>query len=31
MKTYMERFHAGFVEAYSKLKDEIIQAVDPEW
>jgi hypothetical protein len=24
----MERFHP---EAYPKLKDEIIQAVDPEW
>jgi hypothetical protein len=31
MKTYMERFHPGFGEAYTKLKDEIIQAVDPEW
>lgn len=31
VKTYMERFHPGFVEAYPKLKEEIIQAIDPEW
>jgi hypothetical protein len=31
MKKYMERANPGFVEAYPKLKDEIIQAIDPEW
>ena len=31
LKTYIERNHPGFAEAYSKLKEEAIQAIDPEW
>lgn len=31
LKTYMERFHPGFVESYPKFKEEAIQAIDPEW
>ena len=25
------RYHPGFNEAYPKLKEEVIQAIDPEW
>jgi hypothetical protein len=31
LKTYMERYHPGFAEAYPKLREEAIQAIDPEW
>lgn len=31
LKTYMERYHPGFSESYPKLKEEAIQAIDPEW
>ena len=31
LKTYMERHHPGFVESYGKLREEAIQAIDPEW
>jgi len=31
LKTFMERYHPGFTEAYPKLKEEAIQAIDPEW
>lgn len=31
LKTYIERHHPGFSESYTKLKDEAIQAIDPEW
>jgi hypothetical protein len=31
LKTYMERNHPGFLLAYPKLKEEAIQAIDPEW
>ena len=31
LKTYMERNHPGFAESYAKLKEEAIQAIDPEW
>jgi hypothetical protein len=31
MKTFMERHHSGFAESYARLKEEAIQAIDPEW
>ncbi len=31
MKLFMERYHPGFSEAYSKLKEEAMQIIDPEW
>jgi hypothetical protein len=31
LKTFMERHHPGFADAYPKLKEEAIQAIDPEW
>ena len=31
LKTYMERHHPGFAESYTKLREEAIQAIDPEW
>ncbi|HYA27247.1 MAG TPA: hypothetical protein VEI95_00410 [Acidobacteriota bacterium] len=31
LKTFMKRHHPGFAEAYPKLKEEAIQAIDPEW
>ena len=31
LKTYMERHHPGFAESYGKLREEAIQAIDPEW
>ena len=31
LKTYMERYHPGFSESYPKLREEAIQAIDPEW
>jgi len=31
LKTFLERKHPGFSAEYNKLKDEAIQAIDPEW
>jgi hypothetical protein len=31
LKTYIERQHPGFSESFAKLKEEAIQAIDPEW
>lgn len=31
LKSYMERYHPGFAESYPKLREEAIQAIDPEW
>ena len=31
LKMYMERFHPGFADSYPKLREEAIQAIDPEW
>jgi hypothetical protein len=31
LKTYIERHHPDFAESYPKLKEEAIQAIDPEW
>lgn len=31
LKAYMERFHPGFADSYTKFKEEAIQAIDPEW
>ena len=31
LKSYMERYHPGFAESYSKFTEEAIQAIDPEW
>lgn len=31
LKSYMERYHPGFAESYPKLKEEAVQAIDPEW
>jgi len=31
LKTYIERYHPGFAELYPKLREEAIQAIDPEW
>jgi hypothetical protein len=31
LKTYLERYHPGFAESYPKLREEAIQAIDPEW
>ncbi|HEY7166531.1 MAG TPA: hypothetical protein VIB79_18305 [Candidatus Binatia bacterium] len=31
LKTYMERYHPGFTESYAKLREEAVQAIDPEW
>ena len=31
LKTYIERHHPDFAESYAKLKEEAIQAIDPEW
>jgi hypothetical protein len=31
MKLFMERYHPGFSEAYSKLREEATQIIDPEW
>jgi hypothetical protein len=27
----MERYHPGFADAYPKLREEAMQAIDPEW
>ncbi len=31
LKKYMERYHPDFAKNYPKLKEEAIQAIDPEW
>ncbi len=31
LKNYMERYHPGFAESYPQLREEAIQAIDPEW
>jgi hypothetical protein len=31
LKSYIERHHPDFAESYAKLKEEAIQAIDPEW
>ncbi|HUK39685.1 MAG TPA: hypothetical protein VLX11_01525 [Candidatus Acidoferrales bacterium] len=31
IKAYMDRYHPGFTESYPKLKEEAMQAIDPEW
>ena len=31
LKSFIERQHPGFSESYAKLKEEAIQAIDPEW
>lgn len=31
LKTYMQRYHPDFVKSYPALKEEAIQAIDPEW
>jgi hypothetical protein len=31
LKIYMERYHPEFAESYTKLREEAIQAIDPEW
>jgi hypothetical protein len=31
LKRYMERYHKDFAKSYPKLKEEAIQAIDPEW
>ena len=31
IKLFMERYHPGFSEAYAKLREEAMQAIDPEW
>ena len=31
LKTYIGRHHPDFTESYARLKEEAIQAIDPEW
>jgi len=31
LKAYMERYHPEFAKSYPKLREEAIQAIDPEW
>ncbi len=31
MKTFLERHHPGLVESYPRLREEVVQAIDPEW
>ena len=31
LKTYMERYHPDFAKSYAALREEAIQAIDPEW
>ena len=31
LKTYMERYYPGFAESCSKLSEEAIQLINPEW
>ena len=31
LKMFMERYHPDFAGAYQKLREEVTQAIDPEW
>lgn len=31
LKTYMARYHPEFAKTYAALREEAIQAIDPEW
>lgn len=31
LKIYMARYHPAFAKSYAKLRQEAIQAIDPEW
>jgi len=31
LKSYMERYHPDFAKTYPALREEAIQAIDPEW
>lgn len=31
LKSYMARYHPEFTKAYAALREEAIQAIDPEW
>ncbi len=31
LKTYMARYHPEFTKSYAALREEAIQAIDPEW
>jgi hypothetical protein len=31
LKTFIERQHPGFSESYRRLREESVQAIDPEW
>jgi hypothetical protein len=31
LKAYMERYHPDFAKSYAALREEAIQAIDPEW
>jgi hypothetical protein len=31
LKTFIERQHPGFSESYGRLREESVQAIDPEW
>ncbi len=31
IKLFMERYHPGFSEAYARLREEAMRAIDPEW
>lgn len=31
LKTYMARYHPEFSKTYAALREEAIQAIDPEW
>jgi hypothetical protein len=31
LKSYMDRYHPSFSESYSKIREEAVQGVDPEW
>lgn len=31
LKIYMERHHPDFAKSYAALREEAIQAIDPEW
>ena len=31
LKTYLTRYHPEFTKTYAALREEAIQAIDPEW
>ena len=31
IKRFIERHHPGFAESYPRLREEAVQAIDPEW